>query len=240
MSHQIELITQLAERLDKIYEEIFADDGQPKADPSAHKDMIFSEITALERAIGPIFASLTYEDEVFQASLSKSQASFLTNHLTNTMMLITAGLKTRLKDHKLNKTTDGAIDALISLYGGSDDYPVTVKDMLAKGKVDELKEILAQSLKNAAKFDADKVFTQIAELAISRSSATAETTHVISLFHDVVEVGIGGHQKMAASSSKAPVEKTLIGKNVIQVNFGSSRVPAKEIKAKPEFETLAK
>ncbi|MBI6883034.1 hypothetical protein [Pseudomonas putida] len=238
MSHPEIFISNLIDTLNQIQDEIVARDDQPPANQVAHQDLIFAEMAALERAIGPIFSSLVFENDQYQATMTKSQASFLSSHLCSTLMLITAGLKTRLSDHQINRKTDEAIDNLISQYG-PEDYPATVKEMLAKGRTDELKTILVESLKSAAALDAERVFTQIADLAIARSSATSDTSHVLSMFKDVVEVGIGGRKTEEIVASTGP-EKSLIGPNVIQVNFGGSRSSASPKSRQKPAEILAK
>lgn len=226
MSHQSEWLPKAGKLLEKIETEINAIDGVMNAEASAdHKDMMFSLFAALQRAIGPIFETFTAEGDGYTATFTKPQASFLHRFMTDSLSVISAGLKTRVNDQELSRQADEALDSIVSLYG-EEDYPTPVKDMVAMGQIPEIQAIVSISLENAAASEGKIIFDQISEAAIKRSAATFETNRVMSLIHDIVVVNIGSNRKLSETAEKAPVEKTRICENVIQVNFGGSRAIA--------------
>lgn len=239
MSHHSEWQPKAGELLEKIVQELCANEGATKADSSAvHKDLTLTAYAALQRAIGPIFATYTADKDGYSATQTKAQATFFFSLLGDLLSLIAAGFNARVKDQELNAETDNAMDNLISRFG-SDDYPASVKQMIARGQEFELQAVLSEAMKNAAASQGDRFFDLIAEAAIKRSSAVDQTTSIMSMFHNLVEVGIAENRREILTAN-GPVETTLIAENVIQVNFGAARPsPAGTATSKPA-ENIAK
>ena len=233
MSHHSEWHPKAGELLDKIVQELCTNDGAQKADSSAdHKDLTLAAYAALQRAIGPVFETFTASKDGYSATQTKAQATFFVSFIGEMMGLIAAGFNARVIDQALSTETDAAMDNLINRFG-SDEYPASVKQMICRGQEFELQATLAEAMKNAAAVQGDAFFELIAEAAIKRSSASLQTTNIMSMFHQIVEVSIAGNRR-EIQTSKGPVEATHLAENVIQVNFGGVKPPASDvIKAKP-------
>lgn len=234
MSHQSEWLANAGKLLGKIEEELCAIDGARKADPSAdHKDMILTAFSALQRAIGPLFASFVAENDGYKATLTKRNATFLFTIMQEMMALIATGFKSRVSDQALTIANDAAMDLFMSYYGSDDDYPASMEDMIARGREAELQSLLAASLKKAAQEEGDLFFEKMAAAAIQRSAAAQQTTSVLSMFNDLASVRIADNLK-DASDTKPAAHSVMLAANVIKVDFGASRAMDQMIANEPE------
>lgn len=221
MSHHSDWQPEAGKLLEKIVEEISLN-----ADQTADKDdLITTRVSALQRAVGPIFESFKAGQDGYIITQTRAQANFLCGLIGEMLALISAGFDARIEDQALNSDTDESLDRLINRFG-SEDYPLPVKKMIAMGQEPELKAMLSTAMKNAAASEGDAFFDKIAESAIKRSSASSRTLRIMSMFHGVVEVLIADNRRRI-QTSRGPIEATIIDGNVYQVQFGSA-------KAKPD------
>jgi hypothetical protein len=200
-----------------------------------------ADLAAINQAFGsPICEGVAVEGESITMSMNPAQAKFLMNHLTTTLSLIGTGLKARLEDHTSNVRANQIIDSMVAEYS-EDDHPVTLRDMLAKGRDEEMRGILSAVMMKAATSNLQKFCDSAAELAIDRARMDFQTTPVISLLHDVVEIGIAAHQKRSEEAENQPAEKELIGENIIRlVDFKKPRQSTASAVRPAAQETAAK
>lgn len=235
MSHKSEWQPEAGKLLEKIVEELAFKQPDEEGESADQEDKIAFGLTALQRAVGPIFETFTAQENGYTATQTKGQAMFLFSLISELMSLVAAGFDARIEDQALNAETDMSLDMLISRFG-SEEYPDSVKHMLAIGKEIELQAILSNAMKNAAAEQGDKFFDMVAESAIRRSMASSQTINIMSMFHRLVEVLITENRRHI-STPRGPVETSRIGDNVIQLNFGAQKpAPVKS----PSSPALAK
>lgn len=214
MSHLIEQIAKLSDQVGEIKTKMLQASTEKYADSSA-PNAFMAEMEAISAALGPICKAILPDGDGFTLHMSAAHATFLTSHLISTMGLIAAGLETRLDEHTSNVRVNKAIDGIISTYSG-DDFPVTVQEMLSKGKSDELKDVIKDSLaKKLAANDLDTFLDRVATVVVERAQLDFRAAPVISLFHDIVVQGIGEHKKRSATLANPPLTKEMIGANVV-------------------------
>jgi hypothetical protein len=192
-----------------------------------------ADVAAINQAFGaPICEGVAVEGDSVTMTMTPAQAKFLTNYLTTTVSLMGMGLKVRLEDHASNVRANQVIDTMVAQYSG-DDYPATIRDMLAKGMVDEMQGIVADAMIKAASANLPKFCAAAAELALDRARMDFQTTPVISLFHDVVEIGIGTHQERAEAELEAAKQSLDIesgGENIIHYDFSKPKATVTPIR----------
>lgn len=216
MSHLIEQIAKLSDQVGEIKTRMLQASLDKNADSSAHNSVFMAEMEAISAALGPICKSITPDGDGYTLHMSAAQAKFLTSHLISTMSLIAVGLETRLDEHASNVRVNNAIDGVISTYSG-EDFPVTVQEMLSKGKPDELKAVIKDSLANKlTSSDLDTFLDRVASIVVERAQLDFRAAPVISLFHDIVVQGIGEHKKRSAAPAQSqPLDKEMTSGNVV-------------------------
>lgn len=218
MSHLIEQISKLSGQVAEIKTRMLQARLDKTADSNAYNSVFMAEMEAISAALGPICKAITPDDDGYTLHMSADHAKFLTSHLISTMGLIAADMETRLDEHTSNVRVNKAIDGIISTYSG-EDFPVTVQEMLSKGKPDELKDVIKESLANKlASSDLHTFLDRVATVVVERAQLDFRAAPVISLCHDIVVQGIGEHKKrFAAPVQPQPLDKKLISGNVVML-----------------------
>lgn len=227
MSHNlIELMSNLSGRAGEIKTKLHQASLEKTAQASGHAAYFSGQMDAIGQAFGPICEKIVEQEDGYILHLTKQQAEFLPDHLISTIGLIADGLATRVNEHSSNLRVNTRIDDLISSYS-SDDFPVTIREMLSKGKTEELKEVISEALKKSALRDLDRLMDQVASIAVERAMLDFLAAPVLSQFHDIVEIGIGNHQKRSTTAASEPngLGKDFAGAKVYHPNFRNPRHP---------------
>lgn len=230
MSHSMELLSRLIKSLDAVKVALLSDEQEKHLEITAHSDLVNVNLGRLDRAIGPIFSSVEPVGDLYQATLTKSQMSFLTSHIMETLMLVMDSLTHRERDLKISAEADDAVDGLIRRFSDDED-PMLLHDMLSLGLVEDMKEELASLMKKGLNEEPDLIINTIASIAIDRSFHQSQSTNLLSLLHDIVEVGIGGRvlDKKALPQASNQIRKEVISEKVVRIDFSRGRsIPSKE------------